>query len=68
MVFEGVQKQRQPVASSHNPDNHAVTGVGDRAGDPEAGGEVVDEGSKSYALDDAADEDFDPDRLMPWCV
>lgn len=67
-MFEDVQKRRKPVASSHGPDDHAVTGIGDRAGDLEARGEVVDEGSKSYALDDAADKDFDPDLVMLWCA
>ena len=66
LVPEGIHKRCQLIAARHGPDDHAVTGIGDRAGDPEAAGEVVDKGSKPYALDDAADEDFDPDLPMPW--
>ena len=55
---ECVYKREEQGAGGLN--DHTFTGVGHRARNTEAGGELKNEGPKPYALDSAPDENFDP--------
>ena len=66
--FEGFQKCTKPVVSGCGSNNHPVTSVADGAGDAETRGQVVHKRTKSYSLDSATDEDFDPGLIRLFYV
>jgi len=60
LIFHQLQKQQKPFVLGVCPDTDTVTGIGHSTGNPKTRGEIVHKGPKTYTLDCAADEDFEP--------